>query len=86
MILDAVLDVIGALLESVTDWQPGPRWRVNRAVRLSRRRSLSVKRRQFAITWLTFGLDNLAALRMESRAPALRAALERVQQVPSDQR
>lgn len=84
MIVDFILDLLGALLEFAwTDWRPTRRQRVKRALRLARKRRLSVKRREFAVTWLTFGLDNLADLRMESSEPALRAALERVQRAPA---
>jgi hypothetical protein len=87
VILDFVLDVIGSLLEFVwTDWRPSPRWRVKRALRLARKRHLSAKRREFAVTWLKFGLDNLDDLGLEPREPALRTALERVQRAQGDQR
>lgn len=87
MILDFVLDVFGALLEFFwTDWRPSPRWRVKHALRLSRKSRLPAKRREFAITWLEHGLANLSDLRLESREPDIKTALERVQQSQNDQR
>lgn len=81
MTLDFVLEAIGTLLEFVwTDWRPSPRSRVKHALRLARKRRLSVKRREFAVTWLTFGLRNLAELRLDSREVEIKTALERMQQ------
>lgn len=87
MILDFILDLIGALLEFAwTDWRPTRRQRVKRALRLSRRKRLSVKHREFSRRWLKFGLDNISDLRLESREPELKTALERVQQSQDGQR
>lgn len=84
---DLIADAIGTLLEFVvTDWRPIPRQRVKLAVRLSRKRSLSAKQREFSRTWLTFGLGHLADLRLESREQEIRTALDRVQQSPDAQR
>lgn len=77
--LDLILNAIGALLEFVwTDWRPTPRQRVKRSLRLSRKRNLYGKHRDFAVTWLSFGLDNLDDLRLESRELQIRNALEAV--------
>jgi hypothetical protein len=77
--LDLILNAIGALLEFVwTDWRPTPRQRVKRALRLSRKRNLHGKHRDFAVTWLSFGLKNFDDLRLGSREPEIRNALELV--------
>lgn len=77
--LDSVIEAIGSLLEFVlTDWRPTPRQRVKRALRLSRKRHLTSKRREFAMGWLSFGLENLTDLRLESRELEIRSALELV--------
>lgn len=87
MILDFILDLIGALLEFAwTDRRPTRRQRVKRALRLSRRKRLSVKHREFSRRWLKFGLDNISDLRLESREPELKTTLERVQQSQDGQR
>lgn len=79
--LDLIIEAIGALLEFVwTDWRPTPRQRVKRALRLSRKRNLSGKRREFAVTWLSFGLKNAADLRLEYRGLEIRNALELVKE------
>jgi hypothetical protein len=77
--LDLIIDAIGALLEFAwTDWRPTPRQRVKRALRLSRKRNLSGKHRDFALTWLSFGLKNANDLRLGSRELEIGNALELV--------
>lgn len=79
LMLDLILNAIGALLEFVwTDWRPTPRQRVKRALRLSRKRNLSGKHRDFAVTWLSFGLKSVDDLRLGSRELEIRNALELV--------
>lgn len=77
--VDLILDAIGTLLEGITAGRP-PRQRVKRALRLSRKRRLTRPRREFAITWLAAGLEDLPGLRLESREQEIRAALEKVRQ------
>lgn len=77
MISDFILDAAGALLEFVINgWRPTPRQRVKRALRMSHKTDLTAKRRDYAIGWLRFGLDNLTDLRFESRKQEIRNALE----------
>ena len=77
--LDFIIDAVGSLLEfAFTDWRPSPRRRVKRALRLSRKRHLSRKRRDYAAGWLSYGLQNLADLRLESRELEIRNALDTV--------
>lgn len=79
--LDLILDVLSAALEAVwVNWGPTAKQRVKRALRLSRRRNLSAKSRQFAQTWLDYGLQNLADLGLQAREPELRTALSRVKE------
>lgn len=79
--IDPIGDLIGAVLD--VPWTiawPTPRRRVLRALRLSRKRRLTRKRREFAITRLAAGLEDLPGLRLESREQEMKAALERVSQ------
>lgn len=77
--LELILDAIGCLLEFLwTDPRPAPRRRVKRALRLSGKQKLSGKHREFAVTWLSFGLKNASNLRLESHELEIRNALELV--------
>ncbi|CAH0253655.1 MULTISPECIES: hypothetical protein [unclassified Arthrobacter] len=84
--LDLILDILSAALEAVwANWGLTAKQRVKRGLRLSRRRNLSAKSRQFAQTWLDHGLQNLADLGLQAREPELRTALSRVKEpAPSD--
>ena len=74
--LDFILDLLSAGLEAVwTKWGLTAKQRVKRGLRLSRRRKLSAKNREFAEIWLDYGLQNLAALGLQAREAEIRTAL-----------
>ncbi len=82
--LDFTLDILSAVLEAARgSWRPTPKQRVKRGIRLSRRRNLSAKSRQFAEIWLDYGLQNLVDLGLQAREPEIRTALSRVQEAAS---
>ena len=79
--LDFILDLLSAGLEAVwTKWGLTAKQRVKRGVRLSRRRNLSAKSREFAEIWLDYGLQNLADLGLQAREAEIRTALSTVKE------
>jgi hypothetical protein len=77
---DFIGDVVGAVLEAAWGSWPTAKQRVERGIGLSRRRNLSAKRRQFAETWLEYGLQNLADLGLQGREQEIRTALSRLKE------
>lgn len=79
--LDFVIDILGAMLEAAWgNWGPTAKQRVKRGLRLSRRRKLSAKSKEFAQIWLAYGLQNLADLGLQAREAEIRTALATVKE------
>ena len=83
--LDFILDLLGAVLEAAwAKWGLTAKQRVKRGLRLSRRRNLSAKKREFAGIWLDYGLQNLADLGLQAREAEIRTALSTVKEATPD--
>lgn len=76
MMLDFIIDLIGVGVEFVmTDWRPTRRQRVKRALRLARKQWLTVRRHEFALSWLAYGLAHVSELRLNAHEQEIRKAL-----------
>ncbi|MGO4583783.1 hypothetical protein AB4Z38_07835 [Arthrobacter sp. 2RAF6] len=82
MVADIIAQVVAELVQGWFDWRPTPRQRVLRALDLSREPVLSPKQREFGRKWLSYGLEHLVDLGLESHANEIQQALKRVASFP----
>ncbi|WP_284981727.1 hypothetical protein [Arthrobacter sp. efr-133-TYG-118] len=82
MIAEIISQVVAELIQGLFDGWTTHRQHVLRALDLSREPVLSPKQREYGRKWLTYGLEHLADLGLESRAKDIQKALKRVESFP----